>query len=248
MLLRTNLTGIISTLERYQGGLAEAVRRATAPDERWKNFLRHRAELALAALAGDDLTQVAAIPDLVNTLTGFVAGGRTIFQMMLASPTAVGAGFPVDVERARRTALGEGDAGGEFVSAEDNLTAVKEAVREWVMTEKVLDETEHADPDVAVDAMMEILGFAPNRQNVYTPEMAQAASQIAPHIQDFINRRAELTGAPRATGLDAATTRQWATAVLLTWRATVPDELFHRLRQELNRTRQQVQRGELLLP
>lgn len=244
MLLRSNIAGVISTLERYQAGLPGAIGRATAPDERWRNVLRDAAARALSGLA--DETQAGFVPPILDSLTGAVVGGRTLFTLTLSLGFLPRAGFPVDVARARQFVLGGAEQGGEFVSAEDNLEAVKQAVRDWVYQEKRLDDYEYADPEEAVDAMMEILGFQPNRQNVYTPAMNTLAEKIAGHVQDFITARAA-TSPETPVGLDARTLRQWAEAILLTWRAVAADEVFHRLRAELNRLRRQIAGGELVL-
>lgn len=241
MILRSNIKTVIANLERLQVEMPKAVTRAIAP-KRWHKLLADSATVVLRGLAsGEPNPEMREalrgyVDRVVATLVGQVISGGTLFTMKAGDDRF---GFPVDIRRAMATAQGVPDSGGELVSAQENLEAAKDMVREWVVTKKRLDESEHEDVEDAVTAIMQILGLMPPPPNVggvYTDNMqAIAKNMVEKYMQPYAAERSDsvLLGP-----LDVATATTWLKAVLETWRDIVEAELPRALKEELKAMRQ----------
>jgi hypothetical protein len=231
-MIRSNLKDVIRRLEFYQAGLHSAFARACAPAQ-WTGLLLGSAQAVLQAAAAAEEREPGElarfVPDILATFRTALTAEATRYELRVGGDAL--AGFPVDLARARDTALGHGGGQFEFGSEQQNLQRAQELVERWVREEK--RKGYHESDDEAVAAVMEILGLSHNPVRAYTPKMEEAAAGFLRHILPWLQEQTSATGG----GLDAARVRSWAQLIFETWRDLVQVELPGKLRAQLNTLR-----------
>lgn len=210
MLLDLNTTGLdeaIAALEHLrQGGVERAVARAlggaggSANATAWVVVCQRAAETALNSLVGNDPKR-AFVPGFVQHITHAWVGAERAMAITLAPPASLLAAASALSESLHTRSYGSAESGVQRVrqqplEASDEqanwLDQVRDAIREWVVHEKVLTEADadtDFDPDAITDRIMAVMGLGNRsdwRRLLASPELQAAGQRLAARIETWL--------------------------------------------------------------
>lgn len=275
-MITSNLKSIIRRMEQLQAGIPGCYDRALAR-EYWGPALRGLAERALRAqfaMSSDVQTRAryeALLPKILNTFQAATLPTGATFALFLpfqflgsvdftaAAQQAGLAWTPMGRDRKQFQRLGTPEA---YLASEQNVAAAKQAVLDWVMLEKELDERDAGKSmEQIAERIQTILGLNP-AYGGRTPEMDQAAEGLRGAIEAWLNQdettpsgghevqapatnpfRQQTVSAERV-GFSPEEARQWLEAVLQSWVIFFRVHFRDRLEKEMAKLNRRVQAAQ----